>query len=129
MGELRLIRTLFWLLASTVTAAAALCTFLPITTWFASRAARSRRSPRTVYRAPYDVQVESTFVTEGPPSAKGQVLVLLANTTVTSELAQATAERDALRDEARSSSGRRPTPPSESRRSSASWTLPGSASR
>lgn len=100
MGDLRLIRTLFWLLAATVGAAVALCTFLPINDVVrVPRGEILADRPRTVYRAPYDVQVESTFVTEGARVRKGEVLVLLANTSVTSELAQATAERDALRDE------------------------------
>jgi multidrug resistance efflux pump len=101
VGELRLIRAFFVLLAATVVVMAGLCAFMPVND--VVRIARGELlddRPRTVYRAPFDVRVDSTFVGEGDQVHRGQLLLVLANAAVTGELTQAVAERAALLEEA-----------------------------
>ena len=102
MGDLRLIRGLFLLLVGTVAVAAGLCAFLTVNDVVRiPKGELLADRPRTVYRAPYDVRVESTYVAEGVRVARGQPLLLLASEAVASDLAQAAADLESLRDEHR----------------------------
>ncbi len=100
MDELRLIRGAFWLLAGTV--GGALSLFFGMSVNDVVRVPKGELladRPRAVYRAPFDVRVDSVFVAEGSRVRRGQPLMVLSNETVRSELAQAAAEREALREE------------------------------